>query len=291
MLRTRPDFLVALGLLLAIAQPFPAAALDCAKASQPIEKMLCSTAELRKADDDMSAAYFNLLRETRDPDFRAALIRSQQRWLKNRLLGPAGWRMGDNDDPLDDREVLLTWTRERLEFLASGRPIRAMEDQRKTNAKDSGEPFEGYTAHCNFLPPRWASGAWIYECWGAMYRQRRDRICSVSQMWASGHMTDFRLVSVVRNGKPTAVAGCSIGYATTDEPCPEPFQLDSLKPVAHWTTDPDVQAEVERVPDPKELWKYDPDLGQWLYNQPWMDECLSAPVFPPPESSRPDKRR
>ena len=51
--------------------------IDLAKASGPIEKMLCSTAELKKADDDMSAAYFKLLRETKDPDFHAALIRSQ----------------------------------------------------------------------------------------------------------------------------------------------------------------------------------------------------------------------
>jgi hypothetical protein len=67
--------------------------------------------------------------------------------------------MGDDDDTPDDREVLLTWTRDRLEFLTSGRPIRAMEDQRRIIAKDSGEAFEGYTAGCNFLSPRWAHGA------------------------------------------------------------------------------------------------------------------------------------
>ena len=106
------QFLVTLGLLLAIAQASPAAALDCAKASQPIEKMLCSTAELRKADDDMSAAYFKLLRETTYPDFHVTLIRSQQRWLKERLLGPQRF----SEDKTDDREVLLKVTRDRLAF-------------------------------------------------------------------------------------------------------------------------------------------------------------------------------
>jgi hypothetical protein len=96
-----------------------------------------------------------------------------------------------------------------------------------------------------------------------------------------------RLVSILENGKPRAVAGCSIGYATTDEPCPDPSQLDQLKPVAHWTTNPKMQVEFTPVPSPNQLWKYDPDLGQWLYDQPWMDECLTAAVFPPSELSRP----
>lgn len=76
MVRIRPEFLVAFSLLLAIAHASPTAALDCAQAAQPVEKMLCSTADLRKADEDMTAAYFKLLRETKDPDFHAALIRA-----------------------------------------------------------------------------------------------------------------------------------------------------------------------------------------------------------------------
>jgi hypothetical protein len=119
-----------------------------------------------------------------------------------------------------------------------------------------------------------------------MYRQHHDRICSVAQAWASGHYTDYRLVSVVKNGKPRTVAGCSIGYAMTKEPCPDSLPIG--EPVAHWATSPDPHLGYAPPPVPGKLWKYDPDIAAWQYNaQPWMDECLFAPVFPPPEQSRP----
>ena len=153
------QFLVALGLLL-VTQALPAAALDCAKATQSIEKMLCSTAELKKADDDMSAAYFKLLRETKDPDFHAALIRSQRRWLETRLGGPQRFGAAEGDKT-DDREIVLEWTRERLDFLTKGRPIRVMEEQRKIAAKDSGGRFAGYNTSCSFFPPPY--GGWGYS--------------------------------------------------------------------------------------------------------------------------------
>src|SRR5580698_11368942 len=122
------------GLLLAIiAQASPAAALGCARAAKPIEKMLCSTAELRKADDDMSAAYVKLLRETTDADFHAALIQSQQRWLEARLRGPQRFGAADGDKT-DDRVVVHKWSRERRDVLANGRLIRALEEQRKIAA-------------------------------------------------------------------------------------------------------------------------------------------------------------
>jgi uncharacterized protein YecT (DUF1311 family) len=166
--------LVAVGFL-AVAQPAPAGALDCAKASLPVEKLLCATPALRKADDDMSAAYFKLLRETRDPEFHEALIRSQQRWLEQRLLGPQRFGLAEGDKT-DDREVLLAMTRGRLDFLKSGRAIRIMEEQRRIAAKDSSGPFAGYRAYCHFLPPPY--GDWGYGCWSTVYRRHRDRICS-----------------------------------------------------------------------------------------------------------------
>jgi hypothetical protein len=120
------------------------------------------------------------------------------------------------------------------------------------------------------------------------YRQHRGRICSVAQMWASGHLTDERLVSVVRNGKPEPIASCSIGYAATDEPCPDPFQIADLKPVAHWNSAPNLDSSFSAIPGTEDLWKYDPDLEPAQYDQPWMNDCLFAPAFPPPALHRPN---
>jgi uncharacterized protein len=65
---------------LCVGYALPVHALDCAKASQPVEKLFCGTTKLKQADDAMSAAYFKLLRETTDPEFHDALIRSRRRW-------------------------------------------------------------------------------------------------------------------------------------------------------------------------------------------------------------------
>jgi uncharacterized protein YecT (DUF1311 family) len=267
---------------LAVAQSSPAGALDCAKASQPVEKLLCATAALRQADDEMSAAYFKLLRETGDPEFHALLIRSQRRWLAQRLGGPQRFGLAEGDKT-DDRDVLLAMTRGRLDFLKSGTPIRTMEDQRRIASRGSGGRFAGYHASCQFLPPPY--GDWRYGCWSTVYRQHHDRICSVAQTWASGHMTDYRLVSVVENGMPRAVASCSIGYASTDELCAEPYLSGESKSTAHWNTNPLVM-DVSPIPGTEDLWRYDPDLVPEQYDQSWMNDCLFAPVFPPPELSR-----
>jgi uncharacterized protein YraI len=39
---------------------------------------------------------------------------------------------------------------------------------------------------------------------------------------ASGHITEYRAVGVLKNGEPKVVATCSTGYATTSEQCPLP---------------------------------------------------------------------
>jgi uncharacterized protein len=50
----------------------PAHALDCTKASLPLEKLICTTPDLKRADEEMGTAYFKLLRATADPDFHEA---------------------------------------------------------------------------------------------------------------------------------------------------------------------------------------------------------------------------
>src|SRR5262249_43800131 len=166
----KPSVLLALAAL-AVAIPSAVHALDCRKASLPVEKLICGTPELKKADEAMSAAYFKLLRKTVDPGFHEALIRSQRRWVKIRLEGVDRFGAAENfDDGKDDREVLLEMTRDRLRRLESAEPIGAMEQQRKLAAQDSGGPFAGYQSDCFFEPPPY--GSWGYICLGGAYRQQ-----------------------------------------------------------------------------------------------------------------------
>jgi uncharacterized protein YecT (DUF1311 family) len=61
----------------------PAMALDCAKATTPIEKAICADPIAAAADDSMSKAYDALAARLAAPD-KAALLISQRRWLKSR---------------------------------------------------------------------------------------------------------------------------------------------------------------------------------------------------------------
>jgi uncharacterized protein YecT (DUF1311 family) len=276
---------VALALLATvIVRPSPAAALNCARAVLPVENALCSTAELRRADDEMSVAYFKLLGETKDPDFHALLIKSQRRWLERRRIGGYLF-VSPGDGKTDIHGLLLQWTRARRDFLASGKPIRTMEAQRRIAANDSGGRYAGYDAGCDFRPP--PESDWSYDCSSSLaVRQHHDRICSDAQALSEQKPFDIRGVSRWANGRAVAVARCWMGDDRTIEPCPDPAQTDALKPTAHWKLLPPPLLGL--LPDrPGVLWKYDPDLEPGQYEQPWMDACLSAPVFPPPEQSRP----
>jgi uncharacterized protein len=273
------------------AQPLPAAAPDCARLTQPIAKMLCASASLRKLDDEMTAAYLKLLGETTDPDFHAALIASQLRWLKARLAGPQRVGLADGDKT-DDRELLHRWTAGRLYFLTHGQPIKAMEEQRRIAARDSGGRFAGYATTCGFSPQPDGGGDWPYSCATAVYRQHHDWVCSVTTMRAGIHTTDIRVLTTVANeNRPRPLASCWIGYAATDALCPDRNQSAEDKARARWKRDPGEATDLVMVRLPGNtgaLWKYDPDLTPAQYEQPWMDDCLFAPVFPPPEQSRPN---
>jgi uncharacterized protein YecT (DUF1311 family) len=264
-----------------------ASALDCAKAQQPADKIICATPELRKADEAMSAAYFKLLRETPDPEFHEALIRSQRRWLKVRSGGVDRFGAAENDPDAQksDASILLDLTRSRADQLQRGELIRTMERQRKIVAKDSGGAFAGYEpASCFFSPPPY--GNWGYTCLSAAYRQHQDRICSVSLEWASGHITESRGLDVVKDGRAIPKASCVIGDFAGDDKCPEPDDDAEAKATAHWTMVPSGSAG-SAAPAQDQRWKYEPDADPRLADQPWMQDCLFAPVFPPLSQSRP----
>jgi len=272
---------LALGVLV-VGHSYPARALDCAQASLPVDKLICATPDLKKADAAMSAAYFKLLRETTDQQFHEALIRSQRRWLEVRSHGPDRYGQAE-DDKADDREVLLKMTRDRLARLQTTEPIRAMERQREIVAKDGGGLFAGYGTSCALLPPPY--GGWSYGCWGAAHRQNNDRVCSVEMAWASGHMTEYRLVSILKDGEPKLVAICSIGPDTTTARCPEPGDNATIWGDARWNTNP---ASSNDLPPPYtgDLWKFDPEIDVDAIDKPWMHDCLFAASYPPADSGR-----
>jgi uncharacterized protein YecT (DUF1311 family) len=260
----------------------PAFALDCGKATLQVEKLICTTPKLKKADEAMSAAYFKLLRRTMDPEFHEALIRSQRRWGQARSRGVPRID-GVEEGETDDRKVLLKITTDRLNFLSGAAPIRTMEQQRKIALEDGGGPFAGYEASCEFLPPSY--GEWGYVCWVTTHRQHNDRICSAADDWATGHTTEHRLVSVVNNGEPKPVASCYTGYAGLN--CPDPENINLVGADAHWNTNPQPTRFDLRPPSASRLWKYDPD-GPAGADESWTRDCLFAPTYPPPDVSRPD---
>ena len=185
-------------------------------------------------------------------------------------------------DRTGDRKVLLAMTRDRLAFFQTAEPIRTMEKQRKIAEKDSGGSFAGYeTFSCFFSPPPY--GGWNYVCLGAAHRQHNGRVCSAATEWASGHTTEYRLVSIVKDGKPQPMASCSIGYASTNEQCPEPDDDAETKAFANWNTDPKPSNGLP-APHAGGLWKYDPDIEPSMTDQRWMRECLFASAYPPPQS-------
>ncbi|WP_257168497.1 lysozyme inhibitor LprI family protein [Bradyrhizobium sp. SRS-191] len=263
-----------------------ARALDCTKAQQPVDKIICASPQLKKADEAMSAAYFKLLRETTDPEFHEALIRSQRRWLKVRSGGVDRFGAAESDPEAQqsDARILLDRTRHRTDELQGGALIRAMERQRKIVAKDSGGAFAGYEpASCFFSPPPY--GNWNYLCLSSMYRQHQDRICSVSLEWASGHISEVRSLDVVKDGRASPKASCAIRDFVGDDKCPEPDDDVDVKAIAHWTT-ASPGAAAAPAPAREQRWTYDPDVDARLEDQPWMEDCLFAPVFPPPAQTR-----
>jgi uncharacterized protein YecT (DUF1311 family) len=287
----KPSSLLPLGALV-LFLPSPVLALDCVKASSAVDKLICATPELNKADEEMGTTYFKLLRETTDPEFHEALIQSQRRWLKVRSIGPDRFGLAE-DDKTDDRVVMIKMTRDRLTALQTAKPIRVMEQERKIISKDSGGTFAGFQTFCVLQPPPY--GNWTYVCWGDAHRQQDDRICSSVMEWASGHMNEYRLVSVPSSGKPKPVAVCSTRGDLTSDRCPEPDDNVEAKAISHWNTTPDPSSHSPDLPTWRagDLWKYDPDIEREVIDQQWMNDCLFASTYPPPDVSRsnsvPDK--
>ncbi|MGU3547026.1 lysozyme inhibitor LprI family protein [Methylobacterium sp. A52T] len=204
--------------------PSSARAIDCRKAASPLERMICADPALRKADAALGAAYSGLLHSTDDAEIRAMLIASQKRWVAARDT----W-LGDLD-AADARAVVLKAIRARTEDLSGrsksdpARPhwIAAALRQRAFAARFTGGPFAGFDTACDFLP---VGRDRVYGCFGSRRYQNGDRVCTLSDDWASGHTSETRTVARVVDGAARTVATCTIGGGD-DAECPGPDNAD-----------------------------------------------------------------
>jgi uncharacterized protein len=264
----------------------PAAALDCAKATNRTEKLICGHADLRQADEAMSRAYFKLLKQAPEKDSRDALEMSQKRWVDAREKQFASPPDNDTDTPaLDEHDLMRKITAARTDALSNASAfdsktpalLAALAQQKKDADGYKGGPFAGFDTDCSFLPPGWGDGD--YLCITTQTYQNKDRVCTVATEWASGHTTDVRTVSNVVNGSLKPVASCASGYSDVDGPkCPDADDADAA---AHWDRSPDPSKIKTTAPSPS-LPKLDPEADSFSpQDTTWLKACLTDPSYPP----------
>jgi uncharacterized protein YecT (DUF1311 family) len=126
-------------LLLLAPVPIHAASIDCSKASTLVERAICSSPELRKADDQLAEAYHGAM--TKVPEAATLVRDSQQNWLRSveQICKPA-----DKHYPF--LSCLADEWKHRAEFLTNivnrinGVPFFYHEySQRKSCAQDGAE--------------------------------------------------------------------------------------------------------------------------------------------------------
>jgi uncharacterized protein YecT (DUF1311 family) len=272
---TRLSWLIAT-LVVSLFGASAAQAISCSKANNGMERLICSDSRLRQADTAMNASYVRLLKSTGEADIKAALITSQRRWLASRD-GQLG-RLGEGPGALSGaswRAIVLKAIQDRAANLIridtgdTGLPrmIAVARRQRTFAARFTGGAYAGFQTSCSFVP---SGGGYVYACFGRQHFQNRDRVCSVDQEWASGSMSETRIVSRVTGGTLATIAGCSIGNDTYPS-CPNP----NAPAEAGWSA-----ASGSRTPPSLPLQKIDVDAD--VDTGPgWLSTCLTRPDYPP----------
>ncbi|MBP2302986.1 lysozyme inhibitor LprI family protein [Azospirillum picis] len=261
----------------------PAWAIDCRKASTAIDHMICGDKALQKADAALGSAYSAILKAAPDAEIRAMLVASEKRWLARRddRLG----HLSEADDAPDadtQRKILLDAIQARTRELTrrakdnEGEPnlIAVARDQRRFAGRFTGGPFAGFSTSCDFLPGR---DSYSYGCFGTQSYQNRDRVCALTQDWASGSVSETRTVGQVVGGKLTIVASCSIGSGDAGDACPDPDAPASQQ--GHWQKPAPDAATPEAPPAEPQ-----PQIDAELQRDPddaWISDCLTKPTYPP----------
>ncbi len=181
------------------ALPSAAHAIDCSRASSPIEHTICSAPALVRADAAMTRAYAAILKAAPDPEIHAMLVTSQKRWISARdhsfgdLDNATNGRTGAGYPKTLQRSLILHAIEDRtvdLKAMSDGHPkqprlIQVALKQRRFAAQLTGGRFAGFTTSCSFFPRNGDDPHYDYGCYGTVQYRNNDRICGQTQDWAT----------------------------------------------------------------------------------------------------------
>lgn len=262
--------------ILAIGATTPAWAIDCSKATDPIDVRICGNKGLKAADAAMGQAYSALLKTAPDADIRSMLVSSQRRWIAARNKG-----LTTNSEgaplPVSELQKAITERTSRLSDRSDKGLVVKAEAQRRFLAKYSGGNFSGFDTSCEFIPNDRDQTSFSYQCYGAMHVQNKDRVCTADTDWATWSMSEDYGVSTVQGDtvKPAALCNDQSGNI-----CDASKNTDKGED-SNWKVNPEKD---EHFPTPKmSLPKLDVE-GIWPLEDTdtaWFDQCLTSPTYPP----------
>lgn len=264
-------------------------AIDCSRAKQAIERLICDTPALKTADAAMNRAYLRLLKSSPDGAMQRLVIASQRRWLAARDRQPD---ITAPTDDTDEREaeiaILLTEIASRRDSLMAkpdghGKAplVMQIESEKSFAAQFRGGRFGGYTTDCFFTPRPYGAGG--YACTGTEAIQNGNRVCSSTIEWTSGRQFERRRVADIALGKPKIIATCDTNDGSGQQcPAADAPEPDDGAPDVGWDLNPtpdDEDADGDGVPASK----FDADYpsSHRSDGSDWMQQCLTDANYPP----------
>ncbi|WP_349970136.1 DUF6393 family protein [Pseudomonas caspiana] len=274
---------VAVILLAFSSQHALARSMDCGKASSEIEHLICADSRLLTADAAMGKAYASILKSADDAGIRSMLVASQRRWMTARdqslgkLRDSIDTRTGEPYTRQAQSNIVLKAIHERTrqlgrisdQALAKPELVQRAIDQSKFDAGFTGGRFAGSNVACEFVPQ---ADSYAYGCFGTRFHQNKNRVCSLSQDWASGDLYQTRAVADIVDRKPNLIATCKPGIKN----CVEGSAGWSARSDA---PDADTQRIYDQI-DKQPLASLDVELWAEEGDEQWLKQCLTDPGFP-----------
>lgn len=248
----------------------PAAAIDCAKAGNNIEKRICANPGLKTADAAMGQAYTALLKRAPDAEIRTMLVKSQRRWIEARNRGLDADLNGKTLAVSELRDAILSRTR-RLNDTSKDGLIAVALEQRRYFGQFPAAEFAGFTTYCDFIPTDREGANLSYQCFGGVHVQKGAVICDVSFDWATFALYVHYGVSRVANGTAAPEAYCD---GQSEHGC-EAGSPDWQFAGAGRSFDnfPKPGEGMDRI-DAEGVSPINSDYA------PWLKACVSKPTFP-----------